>query len=48
MAVADLLGALQAFVGQAIHLSFRSCSDCGYEWVQLESTPAFLVPGTVP
>ena len=31
-------------MSETLGIAFESCGTCGYQWVQLDSTPAFLVP----
>jgi len=37
---------ITATLGQTLAVVFESCGTCGYQWVQLSSTPDFLVPGS--
>jgi hypothetical protein len=39
---------LQASMSQTLAIAFESCGTCGYQWVQLDSTPAFLSPVPPP
>ena len=34
----------QASMRETLGIAFESCGTCGYQWVQLDSTPAFLIP----
>ena len=34
----------QASMSETLGIAFESCGTCGYQWVQLDSTPAFLIP----